>query len=145
MSPVALKASAGAAEHLPLLTTRQPYDFVERCKANGWQIYAADATQDLGRHFPKLVPASTVVDPLLHQPCILILGSESEGIRRRLLEKANTRVMISGSRMGQGGVDSLNVSVAAGILFELFLRQPSLRSLKASKDQLLKMEHDRLF
>jgi len=58
-------------------------------------------------------------------PCILVLGSEGEGLRWDIQKKASFDVGIEGQRIGQGTVDSLNVSVAAGLLCEAFLRKPS--------------------
>ncbi len=49
-----------------------------------------------------------------------MLGGEGEGLRWNLQKKADYLVGIEGQRLGQGGVDSLNVSVAAGILCESF-------------------------
>lgn len=49
-----------------------------------------------------------------------MLGGEGEGLRWNLQKKADYLVRIEGQRLGQGGVDSLNVSVAAGILCEAF-------------------------
>jgi 21S rRNA (GM2251-2'-O)-methyltransferase len=42
LSPVTLKASAGAAEAIPILSVRDPSAFLQNCTQNGWQIYAAD-------------------------------------------------------------------------------------------------------
>lgn len=53
-----------------------------------------------------------------------MLGSEGEGLRRALLKKSDITVSIEGRRGALNGVDSLNVSVAAGLLCEAFLRPP---------------------
>ena len=53
-----------------------------------------------------------------------MLGGEGTGLKPDLQRKADYLVSISGQRSGQGGVDSLNVSVAAGLLAEVFLRRP---------------------
>lgn len=62
--------------------------------------------------------------PTQDQPCVLILGGEGEGLRKVLQKKADFNVAVPGPRAGMGGVDSLNVSVAASILCEAFLRPP---------------------
>lgn len=54
-----------------------------------------------------------------------MLGGEGEGLRWNLQKKADYTVSIDGRRKGQGGVDSLNVSVAAGLLCEAFLQEPA--------------------
>ena len=56
-----------------------------------------------------------------------MLGGEGEGLRPNLQKRADCVVGIEGQRLGKGGVDSLNVSVAAGILCEAFMREPLIR------------------
>jgi len=51
-------------------------------------------------------------------PFILVIGNESRGIRPSLVAKADLRVTIS----GKGGAESLNASVATGILLAHLLR-----------------------
>lgn len=129
-SPVALKASAGASENLPLMSVSQPSAFIDGCKANGWKIYAAVAPggfkspgAKVGR--PANYTTATLGQPLRNDPCILILGGEGEGLRWNVQRKADKEIGVEGERLGQGGVDSLNVSVAAGILCDAFLRKPA--------------------
>ncbi|MCJ1251612.1 hypothetical protein MMC30_008847 [Trapelia coarctata] len=79
---------------------------------------------------PHFTLASVADDsPLLAHPTVLMLGSEGEGLRWNLEKKADATVSIEGGwrllgDMG-GKVDSLNVSVAAGLLVEGFLRRPA--------------------
>lgn len=128
VSPVAIKASAGASETLPLVSVSQPGNFIDECKSNGWKIYAAVAPtpgkrSGLGNYFSS----SNMGSPVQNHPCILILGGEGEGLRWNIQRKADFDVGIDGPRVGQGKVDSLNVSVAAGLLCEAFLRKPAAR------------------
>ena len=53
-----------------------------------------------------------------------MLGGEGSGLKGDLVRKADHLVSIAGERGGLGGIDSLNVSVATGVLCEAFLRQP---------------------
>ncbi|KAJ4422521.1 hypothetical protein N0V82_002855 [Gnomoniopsis sp. IMI 355080] len=121
VTPVVLKASSGAAETMTMLAVDSPLDFVQASKENGWRVYAAvppkvDASRkqvDM-QHLEKS-------DPLQNDPCILILGSEGEGLARQLRRSADCEVSIpnmSGSKV----VDSLNVSVATGLLCSAFVR-----------------------
>ena len=55
-----------------------------------------------------------------------MLGNEGHGLRLNLLKKADHLLTIEGQRMEQGGVDSLNVSVAAALLCEAMLRRPAI-------------------
>ena len=123
LSSVALKASAGAAEMLPLMTVNQPIAFLDACKANCWKVYAADAPKTSGSSGSKALTTSTLGNPLSRNPCILILGSEGEGLRWRIHKKADLDIGIEGQNLGSGDLDSLNVSVAGALLFEAFLRR----------------------
>lgn len=73
-------------------------------------------------------------------PCILVLGGEGQGLRWDIQRKASFDVGIEGQRIGQGTVDSLNVSVAAGLLCEAFLRKPSSveTTVKETSDALVR-------
>ena len=128
VSPVAIKASAGASETLPLVSVNQPGGFIDQCKRNGWKIYAAVAPTPgkrtgLGNYFSS----SDLGSPVRNHPCLLILGGEGEGLRWNIQTKADFDVGIDGPKNGHGKVDSLNVSVAAGLLCEAFLRKPAGR------------------
>ena len=61
-----------------------------------------------------------------NHPCIVVLGGEGEGLRWNIQSKADFSIGIEGRRLGQGQVDSLNVSVAAGLLCDAFLRKPTV-------------------
>lgn len=126
ISPVALKASAGATETLPLVSVNQPGSFLDNCKKSGWTVYAAVSPGSHKRPKPnKYLSTSALGSPIREHPCILVLGGEGEGLRWDIQKKASFDVGIEGQRVGQGSVDSLNVSVAAGLLCEVFLRKPS--------------------
>ena len=125
-TPITLKASAGASENLPLLSISQPGSFIDECQKHGWKFYAAVAPGNNpsgGAPFRKpYYSTSTLNCPPRDHPCVLILGGEGEGLRWNIQKKADYAVGIEGYRAGQGGVDSLNVSVAAGLLCEAFMR-----------------------
>ena len=120
---VVLKASAGASENVTLFSVNKPAGFLVDSKAAGWKVYAAVAPS--GRQDPD-VPESLntdqLDDPLSEKPCILMLGGEGEGLRWNLRSKADVDLSIRGSGRSHN-VDSLNVSVAAGILCSSFLRK----------------------
>lgn len=133
VTPVVLKASSGAAEAMTMLSVDSPVDFVQASKENGWRVYAAvppkiDASREQVdmRHLEK-------ADPLQDDPCILILGSEGEGLSRQLRRAAHCEVSIpnmSGSKV----VDSLNVSVATGLLCSSFVRGRSIKQNSGIED-----------
>ncbi|KAL2071564.1 hypothetical protein VTL71DRAFT_12799 [Oculimacula yallundae] len=121
MTPVTLKASAGASENITLFSVSKPAGFLVDSKAAGWKVYAAVApTQNHYGAIRQSVSTDELDDPLSEAPSILMLGGEGDGLRGLLKSKADVELYIQGS--GQAfNVDSLNVSVAAGILCNSFL------------------------
>ncbi|KAF3761131.1 hypothetical protein M406DRAFT_267954 [Cryphonectria parasitica EP155] len=124
VTPVVLKASAGAAENLTMFMVDSPVDFVNESKENGWKIYAAVPPKPGSER--KQVDTRTVekTDPLLKDPCVLVMGSEGEGLSRQLRRAADFEVSIA-NMSGSKVVDSLNVSVATGLLCSAFVRGKS--------------------
>ena len=103
------KISAGAAAWVPLLYTANLVRTVEEFKRNGFWVFGADAQGDPLPH--TKFPDKTV----------LIMGSEGSGISRLLKVSCDSFTAIPTS----GKLDSLNVSVAAGILMYEVRRQQS--------------------
>lgn len=100
LTATAVKASAGAVEHIMVARVTNLKGVVDSLKRKGLWVYAADmAGEDYGS-----------VD--FSGPCLLLIGSEGEGISQLLLETADKKVSIA----MKGKIDSLNASVAAGIL-----------------------------
>jgi 23S rRNA (guanosine2251-2'-O)-methyltransferase len=100
----AAKASAGAIAFVPFATVTNIARTLEELKeANVWTIGLAGEASD---------PYDIVVYTL---PSAIVLGSEGEGLRRLTRDRCDRLVRIPMA----GAVDSLNVSVAAGVtLFE---------------------------
>lgn len=122
LTPVALKASAGASETLTVFSVDQLANFLVDSKENGWQVYAAAPSMGRsGRHHQVDVHELQDLDPLSKAPCILLMGSEGEGLSRQLMSKADSVVSIP-NLSGSTVVDSLNVSVATGLVCSAFLR-----------------------
>jgi 21S rRNA (GM2251-2'-O)-methyltransferase len=156
LSNVALKASAGAAEAMPILTVEDATAFAHTSKQNGWRVYAG-VTPDALRPKRKASRGNLTPDansgkvtfvaaeapgtplgahnPLTESPCILVLGGEGRGMRRTLRAEAEYLVSLSAAqRPGEIGVDSLNVSVAAAVLATEFLKSPSLWKTSEAAD-----------
>ncbi|KAL1878169.1 hypothetical protein Daus18300_002085 [Diaporthe australafricana] len=121
VTPVVLKASAGAAEVLNMLSVESVEDFLRNSKENGWKVYAACPPRPESRR-PQIDTIDLEKDdPLLKKPCILLVGSEGEGLPRALRSIADVEISIP-NLSGSDVVDSLNVSVATGLLCSAFLR-----------------------
>ncbi|KAL2862857.1 Alpha/beta knot methyltransferase [Aspergillus lucknowensis] len=157
LSPVTIKSSAGAAENMRILDVKNEVDFIQRSRANGWRFYAADAPSSAptyidhaSLHGNKTTATSDgehSQDGLIgHSPSVIMMGSEGSGLSHHIRSHADFVVSIPGARLGSGlgvasdpaRVDSLNVSVAAALLMETFLRVPlgvSAVSRKGSSKQ----------
>ena len=153
LSPTALKASAGASEALPILTIDKTGLFLNECKRNGWKIYASQVDPTAyGKnksHNQRHLTTSTLISDVSRKPCILIIGSEGQGLYKDVLRTADNTISIEGPRQGEMGMDSLNVSVATGLLCEAFLRKPNpadenTRNITEEEDMDLRLQ-DQLF
>lgn len=135
-----MKAAAGAAEALPLFSVNNPSDFIDISQENGWKFYAAVSPSSSGSVRATGRPylaTSTLGAAAEKHPCVLILGSEGEGLKWNIQKKADYLVGIEAARTGYGELDSLNVSVAAGLLCDAFLRGPPVTSSKAANQRML--------
>ncbi|KAI1133301.1 RNA methyltransferase [Nemania abortiva] len=127
LTAVALKASAGASEVATLFSVSSTLDFLTRSKENGWLVYAAvPATKRSKGNSHLTVDRVETYDPLSLQPTVLVIGSEGEGLTKPVRRQADHEVSIPSPAGGfLSVVDSLNVSVATGILCSAFLKKQS--------------------
>ncbi|MEW5724855.1 MAG: 23S rRNA (guanosine(2251)-2'-O)-methyltransferase RlmB [Thermodesulfobacteriota bacterium] len=110
VSPAVIKASAGAAEHLPVARVVNLARTMEGLKAAGFWMVGADAD----------APES-LYQVELPERMGLVVGGEGTGLRRLTREKCDRLVAIPLS----GNVGSLNAAVAGAIcLFEYVRRRP---------------------
>lgn len=150
-SHVAIKASAGAAEAIPIFSVSRPYDFLVNSARDGWRIYASSAIPPApvnptqAHPVKEEEPYNRLVytfartakrlpeghSPVNEHPTILMMGAEDHGLRDSLVNAAHYKVGIRHGRKDEVGVDSLNVSVAASLLCYEMLQRP-----RKSKDLL---------
>jgi 21S rRNA (GM2251-2'-O)-methyltransferase len=121
LSPTCLKTSAGASEYMPILTQVNPMRFISASQRHGWKFFAA--VPPTGRTSRKTVKLEDdgVRQALKKGPTVLVMGSEGEGLRETVKKACDKWVSIQSARDVDKGVDSLNVSVAAGVLCRNFL------------------------
>ena len=100
LTPAAVKASAGAIEHMKVARVVNLARTIEELKSRNVWTYAL--TMD-GEDYERVNFKGGVA---------LIIGSEGEGISRLVLDKCDQKVSLPMA----GHIDSLNASVAAGIV-----------------------------
>jgi RNA methyltransferase, TrmH family len=101
LSPAAVRVAEGAAEHVPVCDLADPARDLARLKKAGYQVVVTSSRRGESLFAKPLGPR-----------VVLVLGSEGEGVSRPIDALADRRVMIPGT----AAVESLNVSVACGIV-----------------------------
>jgi 21S rRNA (GM2251-2'-O)-methyltransferase len=118
LTPVVSKSSAGAMELMRVHATRNLPRTLEGAASTGWEVVGAALERSV---------APSELDSNL--PTILVLGSEGHGLRTNVIRACTKLVAIPRAATTEGSiftgqldaddalmVDSLNVSVAGGIL-----------------------------
>ncbi|MBO5534039.1 MAG: 23S rRNA (guanosine(2251)-2'-O)-methyltransferase RlmB [Clostridia bacterium] len=100
LTPSAVKASAGAVEHIPVVRETNLSRTLESLKKDGCWVFG---TAMDGKNYRNADYSG---------PVVLVIGSEGEGISKLVSEHCDDMVTIP----LYGKIDSLNASVAAGII-----------------------------
>lgn len=114
LHPDAVRVAEGGAEHLALARTTDLAATLGRLRERGVTVIGAESKggEDAAR-FP------------FQRPTVLVLGHEREGLSARVRAECSALVCVR----GRGGLDSLNVSVAAGVLAAALTAAPADRRL----------------
>jgi 23S rRNA (guanosine2251-2'-O)-methyltransferase len=112
------KASAGSVQHMPVAKVVNLAQSIDYLKDKGFWIFGADAH---GGKSLKEVDFNCSV--------VLVLGSEAKGIRPLVRKKCDFLITVPLI----GSFDSLNVSVAAGIIqYEIFCQRAKQKQIEKS-------------
>ena len=106
LTPAAVKASAGAIEHIMVARVVNLVATLDMLKQKNIWVYAADMS---GEDYATVDYSGGAA---------IVIGSEGEGVSRLVLERCDKRIALP----VRGKLDSLNASVAAGILLYAVLR-----------------------
>ncbi|POR39041.1 rRNA methyltransferase 1, mitochondrial [Tolypocladium paradoxum] len=139
LTPVVLKSAAGAAEEITIFTVDSPVEFLEDSKKAGWKTYAAVAPPEkklVKRHGGKFISTEAIEreSPLERDPCLLVLGNEGYGLSKPIKVAADFEVSVP-RFVQSSSVDSLNVSVAAGLLCHAFVKGSTAEKAGAAAKQ----------
>lgn len=110
ITSTAIKASSGALEHIPITKINNMINCLEKLKSEGFWIYG---TSDKG--------STLYTEKIYDRPIALIIGNEGKGISLATLKHCDYIVKIP----IKGKTNSLNASVAAGVILYEILRQRS--------------------
>ncbi len=107
VTPQAERASAGAASQLPVARVVNLSRALEQAKASGRWVYGA------------AMDGETSLDDLdLSEACVLVLGSEGRGMRKKVCSRCDLLFHIPMER----SFESLNVSVSAALVLDAWRR-----------------------
>lgn len=104
----AMKTSAGALNHLPVCRENDLKKTLKFLRDNGIMVVACTEKAD-----------NNIYEAEFNQPVALLMGSEEDGISDALLRECDVLVKIP----MKGKIESLNVSVAAGVAIYEVVRQ----------------------
>lgn len=104
----AIKTSAGALEYLPICREKNLVDSLMMLQA--YEIQTVASTEKA---------ADTLYQMDLLKPTCIVMGAEDKGISSQLLKRVDLLAQIP----MQGKIESLNVSVAAGMMLAEASRQ----------------------
>jgi 23S rRNA (guanosine2251-2'-O)-methyltransferase len=122
------KAAAGALEYVPVARAANVVRLLEELKGRGvWTVGTAAGAD------------TSYADWDWTQPCALLLGGEGEGLRRLVRERCDVLVHIP----LRGQIESLNVSVAAGIVLYEAVRQRTARRKEAYGEDRVTFEEEK--
>ncbi|XP_028410914.1 rRNA methyltransferase 1, mitochondrial-like [Dendronephthya gigantea] len=119
LTPTVSKASAGAMESLPVYTTNIKHLLKEKGKEN------YDIVGTVGANFvstERTLPVVTINNLKLEKPLLLVLGNEGKGLSKEIQNLCTKFLTIPSKKYKKmSHLDSLNVSVATGIILHSLL------------------------
>lgn len=109
-NPKVIQASMGAILNVKVFYTDIP-QLLKTATEKGLNIYGA------------FIKGKSIYTSELSKNGIILLGNESKGLSRELHPYVTHRIMIPGVNKKAPGIDSLNVSMAATVIFSEFARR----------------------
>ncbi len=104
----AITTSAGALENIAVCRVKSLHTAIDELHLNGIKVFASEMTAP-----------ENIFDIDLKEPCAIIMGSEDKGIQSSLYKLCDGKFKIPMQR----DFESLNVSVAAGMILYEAMRQ----------------------
>jgi TrmH family RNA methyltransferase len=109
-NPKVIQASMGAILHVKVFYT-------------GLAEFLTEAREKKIPVFGTMLEGDSVYSQSLGKKGIILLGNESKGISAELIPLVSDRIFIPGKGSSKPGIDSLNVGMAASIVFSEFTRR----------------------
>ncbi|XP_051552125.1 rRNA methyltransferase 1, mitochondrial [Myxocyprinus asiaticus] len=117
LTPTVSKASAGVMEAMEVFGYSNLKDMIKVKAEQGWEVVGTVGLEEGNPEVP-VVPCS---DFKMSRPTLLLMGGEGNGLSPELRQLCDVLLTIPPQRELLPGLDSLNVSVATGILLHSLL------------------------
>ncbi|TKS89473.1 rRNA methyltransferase 1, mitochondrial [Collichthys lucidus] len=117
LSPVVSKASSGVMEVIGVYGYKNLEDMLRLKVEQGWQVVGTVGAETKESN----IPVTQCSNFQMTKPTLLLMGGEGEGLSKELLSLCQTLLTIPAGRELFPGIESLNVSVATGILLHSLL------------------------
>lgn len=108
VSADAIRTSTGALLEIPICKVNHMKDAIFLAQSLGLKIIAGTEKSE-----------TSMYDAPFEEPCMLIMGNEETGVHKSLIQLADAKALIP----MKGQINSLNVSVATGVLLYEVVRQ----------------------
>ncbi|NXY46508.1 MRM1 methyltransferase, partial [Ceuthmochares aereus] len=119
LTPTVSKASSGAMEVFDVYGTDDFRSFLKAKTAEGWEVVGtASSPEDV-----ENVPVISCLEFRWNKPVIIVIGSEGDGVSLETQLLCHRMLAIPPGRVLHPGIESLNVSVATGILLHSICSQ----------------------
>ncbi len=111
----AARMAEGGLEVVPVFTSSDLPSALRDCREQGWFVVGADPGAK-----------ETLFNAEIKFPAVVVMGNEQEGLSSRVKQKCDMVVRVP----GKGSLQSLNVSVATGIILAEIDRRRTARNKK---------------
>nr|XP_054749014.1 uncharacterized protein LOC129254561 [Lytechinus pictus] len=116
LTPVVSKASSGVMEIMPVYAAPHIPSYLENEKQKGWSVVGASVGSCSSSN--ESIPCNKYKQT---GPILLVVGNEGFGLSNDIIEQCSEFISVPAGRQLHAGIDSLNVSVATGILLHSIL------------------------
>ncbi|XP_003500773.3 rRNA methyltransferase 1, mitochondrial [Cricetulus griseus] len=137
LTPVVSKASAGAVEVMDVFATSDLAGFLKAKAQQGWLVVGTVGCPGPEISHSTKVPITSCLEFIWDRPTLLVLGNEGSGLSQEVLASCQLLLTILPRRHLPPGLESLNVSVATGILLHSICSQKKSFPVQTEKGQLL--------
>ncbi|KAM6110662.1 rRNA methyltransferase 1, mitochondrial [Pterocles gutturalis] len=119
LTPTVSKASSGVMEVFDVYSTDDLRGFLKAKTAEGWEVVGTVSNPEDVEN----VPVISCLEFQWNKPVIIVIGSEGDGLSLETQRLCHRMLAIPSGRALHPGIESLNVSVATGIILHSICSQ----------------------